>query len=183
MCSSDLTREEGLVARFLLAGWLDSEHPGAIPQAVITGWHAEGWIEYLGHRSDMVSLLKQCTLVVLPSRYREGVPQILIEAASIGRPMVATDVPGCREVCVDGVNGKLIEPGDAKQLADAIRDLVVNRGKAEEMGRRGRQLAETVFDVPHVVSATLQVYAAATLGLARAIPLVAKDDLQQGVGA
>jgi len=169
VAAARLLRAKGVTARFLLAGWHDAEHPVAIPVSVIREWQDEGVIEYLGHCGDMVGLLRRCTLVVLPSKYREGVPRILVEAAAMGRPLIATDVPGCREVCVDGVCGTLIKPGDAGGLAAAMAALLADPSRAERMGRNGRQLAETAFDLRRVVSETVAVYTAGTGTLAEAV--------------
>jgi len=160
--AAKLLRTRGVRARFLLAGWRDAAHPVAIPEAVLNAWQREGIVEYIGHCHDMVSLLKQSTIVVLPSKYREGVPQILIEAASIGRPVIATDVPGCREACVDGHNGRVVKPGDPEGLAEAMNQLLSNRRETEEMARRGRELAEGRFNLDRIVAETLRAYAAAT---------------------
>ena len=160
-------RAKGVDARFLLAGWHDVEHPGAIPETTIRTWHDQGVIEYLGHCSDMVAVLNRCTVVVLPSKYREGVPRILVEAASTGRPVVATDVPGCREICLDGFNGKLVKPGDAGGLAAAIAELLADPVDAERLGRNGRKLAEEAFDLRRVVSETVTFYTTATATLSR----------------
>jgi glycosyltransferase involved in cell wall biosynthesis len=158
-------RAKGVNARFVLAGWRDAEHPAAIPATIIRAWHDEGVIEYLGHRSEMVGVLSGCTVVVLPSKYREGVPRILVEAASMGRPVVATDVPGCREVCVDGFNGRLVKPGDAIGLAAAIEELLADPAGAERLGRNGRRLAVEAFDLKRVVRQTVTFYTAATATL------------------
>ena len=160
--AAKLLRTRGVRARFLLAGWRDAAHPVAIPEAVLNAWQREGIVEYIGHCHDMVRLLKQSTIVVLPSKYREGVPQILIEAASIGRPVIATDVPGCREACVDGHNGRVVKPGDPEGLAEAMNQLLSNRRETEEMARRGRELAEGRFNLDRIVAETLRAYAAAT---------------------
>ena len=159
VAAARVLRRKGVSARFLLAGWRDSEHPGAIPESVIRGWHDEGVIEYVGHCKDMVGLLKESTIVVLASKYREGVPRVLVEAASMARPLIATDVPGCREVCIDGVTGTLVHAGDTAGLASAIADMLANPTAAAQLGRNGRILVEKAFDLRRVVSETIAVYA------------------------
>jgi len=159
VAAARVLRREGVSARFLLAGWRDSEHPGAIPESVIRGWHDEGVIEYVGHCKDMVGLLKESTIVVLASKYREGVPRVLVEAASMARPLIATDVPGCREVCIDGVTGTLVHAGDTAGLASAIAGMLANPTAAAQLGRNGRILVEKAFDLRRVVSETIAVYA------------------------
>jgi glycosyltransferase involved in cell wall biosynthesis len=96
-------------------------------------------------------------LVVLPS-YREGLPTVLTEAAAVGRPLVATDVPGCREVVRNGVNGLLVPARDPLKLADAICELLADSGRSAEMGRRAREVVERDFSIEAVVRATLEVY-------------------------
>jgi glycosyltransferase involved in cell wall biosynthesis len=95
--------------------------------------------------------------VVLPS-YREGLPNVLLEAAACARPMVATDVPGCREVVESGVTGLLVPARDAAALAAAIGQLLDDPGLARQMGLRARELAEREFGINTVVERTLGVY-------------------------
>lgn len=143
--------------RFVLAGGLDPANPTAIPFAEIERWQAEGAVEWLGHVSDMAPLFATATLVVLPS-YREGLPKSLIEAAAAGRPIVTTDVPGCRDVVRDGVNGRLVPPRETDSLARAISELLDDAAVRLTMGERGRARAVTEFALDRVVKATLEVY-------------------------
>ncbi len=110
-----------------------------------------------GHRDDMPNVLRQSTVVVLPS-YREGLPKALLEAAACARPIVTNDVPGCREVVRADENGLLVPPRDPAALAQAIKTLVLDRPRAEQMGRLGRRLVETSFSQEYVVRQTLDVY-------------------------
>jgi len=158
VAAARMLRQQGLSARFLLAGWHDLEHPAAIPESVISSWQDEGVVEYVGYCKDMVRLLRDCTIVVLPSKYREGVPRVLVEAASMARPLIATDVPGCREVCIDGVTGTLINPGDTAGLSAAIAGMLADPTAAAQLGRNGRTLVEKAFDLKRVVSETVAVY-------------------------
>lgn len=160
----------GTYARFLLAGWHDTDHPGAIPASAVEQWKREGAVEFIGFCEDMVGLLREVYVVTLPSKYREGVPRILVEAAASGRPLVATDVSGCREICVDGVTGLLVEPGSVDGLAAALQDLLENRDWAAELGLKGRDLAVEAFDIRSVVARTLSVYRAATKLPASTVP-------------
>jgi len=112
-------RSEGHTVDFLLAGDPDPGNPAAVPEAAVRQWSAEGIVTWLGHVDDMPSLLRSVQVVVLPS-YREGLPKGLIEAAACGLPLVTTDVPGCREVVTDGVDGLLVPVKDANALAAAI---------------------------------------------------------------
>ncbi len=105
---------EGRAIEFLLAGDPDPGNPAAVPQAQVQGWVDEGVVQWLGHVDDMPALLADVDMVVLPS-YREGLPKGLIEAAACALPLVTTDVPGCREVVSDGVDGLLVPVRDAER--------------------------------------------------------------------
>ena len=112
----------------------------------------------LGHVDDMADLLGGVDLVVLPTRYCEGVPRILIEAAASGLPIVTTDMPGCRDIVRDGVNGYLVPPGDAAALAERIGALAADGKLRARMGKAGRSLAESEFSQDRVLERTLAVY-------------------------
>ena len=101
-------QREGVDAEFLLAGGTDPDNPSAIPDSRLRAWSGEKGLRWLGHVDDMPSLLAGCAIACLPS-YREGLPKALLEAAACGLPIVTTDVPGCRDVVRDGVDGLLIE--------------------------------------------------------------------------
>jgi glycosyltransferase involved in cell wall biosynthesis len=141
---------------FLLAGETDPGNPAAIPQGVIDEW--QGDVEVLGHCEDMRVLIEKVDLVALPTYYGEGVPRILIEAAASGKPLVATDMPGCREIVQHGINGALVPVRDNKQLARAIRDILLDDQRRDEMGRRSRYLACSEFSEDQVISKTFEVY-------------------------
>lgn len=153
-------RAKGVEARFLLAGEYDPDNPASIPRRVLERWHEEGVIEWLGYCDDMSGLLARVSLVCLPSYYREGVPKVLIEAAATGRPIVATRMPGCKEIVEDGVTGLLVPPQDGNALAEAIGRLMQDPQRSEEMGRRGRERVRAAFSLEHVVNRTLQTYQA-----------------------
>lgn len=150
-------RARGADARFVLVGDPDPENPAAIPRETLTTWAESGVIEWWGQRNDAPVVLAQARIVVLPS-YREGLPKVLLEAAATGRPMIATDVPGCREVIEPGVTGLLVPARDSVELADAIVQLLADPERCRQMGRRARQLAEREFGVEVVVTRTLGVY-------------------------
>ena len=150
-------RARGAVARFVLVGDPDPENPAVIPRETLTTWAESGVIEWWGQRNDAPVVLAQARIVVLPS-YREGLPKVLLEAAATGRPMIATDVPGCREVIEPGVTGLLVPARDSVELADAIVQLLADPERCRQMGRRARQLAEREFGVEVVVTRTLGVY-------------------------
>ncbi|HHJ80405.1 MAG TPA: glycosyltransferase, partial [Candidatus Tenderia electrophaga] len=102
-------------------------------------------------------VLGRANIVCLPS-YREGLPKVLLEAASKGRAIVTTDVPGCREVVRQGENGVLVPARDPEALAKAIENLIMNGELRESMGKRGRKIAEAEFSVDKVIDQTLALY-------------------------
>lgn len=152
-----LKRDHGLSLRALLVGYPDLENHACIPEAQLLAWQDEGVIEYLGKRADVPELLSQSNLVVLPS-YREGLPKTLLEAASCGRAIVTTDVPGCREIVRDGVNGLLVPVKDANSLALAIKRLLVDPELRSRMGDAGRRMVEDEFSEKIVVAETMTLY-------------------------
>src|SRR6266567_2746505 len=153
-----LIRAEDESPRFVLAGTPDFGNPGAIAVTQMQAWSSEGAVEWWGQRNDMPAVLAQSSVVVLPTMYGEGVPKILLEAAAAGRPIVATDVRGCREIVRPGINGMLVAPGNGTELANAIRVLLESRDLRERFGRAGREIAVAEFAEETVVRRTLDVY-------------------------
>lgn len=151
-------RSEGLRVRFLVAGDPDPGNPSAVPMETVNQWAKKGIIEYLGHIDDMAALLNEVDMVALPTFYREGTPRILLEAGASGLPMIATDMPGCREAVVDGQNGLLVPARDARALATAIRALVEDPLRRKVMGRVARQKVLAEFDEKIVIEKTIGVY-------------------------
>lgn len=161
--AAGMLRKSGLDARFLLVGGPDPGNPGSIPEAQLRGWEQEGAVEWLGHRSDIPAILEHASIVCLPS-YREGLPKSLLEALAAGRPIVATDVPGCREAVVAGENGFLVPPRDPHRLAEALATLIRDGDMRARFGRRSRQLAEAEFGTARVNEATLALYSSMLSG-------------------
>jgi glycosyltransferase involved in cell wall biosynthesis len=143
--------------RFVLVGRCDEENPASIQSVQLHQWQEEGAIEWWGHRSDMPAVLGHAAVVVLPS-YREGLPVSLLEAAACGKPIVATDVPGCRDVVRHRVNGLLVPPKNATALAEAIAVLLENPGLRNELGSRGRDIVVKEFSSTLVTRQTLALY-------------------------
>lgn len=154
-----LLHARGVPVKFSVAGDRDPHNPASVSEARLQAWVAEGRVDFLGWQRDMAPLLLASHIIALPS-YREGLPTALTEAAACGRPIVTCDVPGCREVVVDGENGLLVPPRDAAALAQSIERLVADADLRARMGRCGRQRAESLFSVERVVSATLDQYRA-----------------------
>jgi glycosyltransferase involved in cell wall biosynthesis len=152
-------RSEFPDARFQLLGAVDQGNRTAIRQSEIDAWIAEGVVEHLGTTDDVRPFIAAATAVVLPS-YREGLPRSLLEAAAMARPLVASDVPGCRDVVVDGLNGYLCAVRDADSLAAAMRRLAqLPPAQRLAMGEAGRQRVQERFSEALVVRAYLDVLA------------------------
>lgn len=145
-------------ARFLLAGDVDPANPASLTRAELESIARDGTVEWLGQVADMPALLASCHVVCLPTWYGEGVPKALIEGAAAGRPLVTTDIPGCRDICADGVNGYLVPPRDPTALATALRRLLEDDALRESMGRAGRERALCRFGIDAVLEATLALY-------------------------
>ena len=132
--------------RFQLLGPFDTA-PGAIDEATVQAWEKEGVVEYLGVTHDVRPSLREASVFVLPSYYREGTPRTVLEALAIGRAIITTDAPGCRQTVEHGVNGFLVEPHDQRQLVDAMLHFALEPSAVERMGRASRVLACRTFDV------------------------------------
>lgn len=151
-------KAKGLDVRFVLVGDTDSENPTAISRQQLTEWNDSGVVEWWGYRDDMPEVLTQAHVVCLPTFYGEGIPKVLIEAMACARPIVTTDMPGCRELVQEGVNGHLVPPRDATALAAALEGLLADRAACERMGMNGRLVAEAEFSVTRIIAETLGVY-------------------------
>ena len=143
---------------FALVGAPDPGNPDTVPPEQLEAWAASGDVAWWGHREDIAGVWARSHIAVLPSWYREGVPNALLEAAACGRPIITTDMPGCREAARHGENGLLVPPRDARALADAILKLVDAPALRAEMGRAGRRRAETEFAAARIHGETLAVY-------------------------
>lgn len=132
---------------FFIFGFVNPHDPTAIPQAQMDEWVVEGGVRYFGPANDVRPHIAAADCVVLPSYYREGVPRSLLEAASMGRPIITTDTVGCREVVEDGVNGFLCRPRDAHDLADKMYKVMsLAPEQRAQMGRSGRIKMAREFD-------------------------------------
>ena len=152
-----LLRERGIAARVVLVGAPDPANPGSIAAAELRSWVADGIVEHWGRRDDMPAVLAAASIVCVPS-YGEGMPKVLLEAAAAGRPIVTTDVPGCRELVRDGREGRLVPPRDPVALADALASLLASPTTRAAMGARARARAEAEYADAHVIAQTLAVY-------------------------
>lgn len=156
--AAKLLQAKSVAARFVLAGDTDLNNPSCVPRQQLLEWHNSGIVEWWGHQQDMPQVFKQSNLVCLPSRGGEGVPKVLMEGAACGRAIVTTDVPGCREIVRQGVNGLMVPPGDAVALAGAIEDLLNDFATRRQMAIRCREIAVDEFSEAAVVRQTLALY-------------------------
>jgi glycosyltransferase involved in cell wall biosynthesis len=156
--AAEMLKKDGVNCHMVLVGKPDPENPTSISEETLRNWDSKGVVEWWGYREDMPKVFAQSNIVVLPTTYGEGVPKVLIEAASCGRAIVATDVPGCREIVRDNENGLLIPPHDPKSLASALKTLIGNAALRAKMGRYGRKIVETEFSEEIVVRQTMAVY-------------------------
>lgn len=142
---------------FVFAGDCSSTNPTALNETELKENMIEDYLIWIGYRDDMKLQYIKSDIVVLPS-YREGLPKSLIEACAIGRPIVTTDVPGCRECVKDGENGYLVQPRNAEELAEKIEILIKDKNKRELFGKNSRIKAEKEFSIENVIEKHLRIY-------------------------
>ncbi len=172
LLAARLLREKGIVeyaeaarqvkalypdVRFVLLGALD-QNPGGLSQPEVQAWVTEGLLEWPGH-VDVKPWLAQTSVFVLPSYYREGLPRSTQEAMAMGRPVITTDMPGCRETLEQGVNGFMVPVRDAGALAQAMLIFVKQPELIAPMGAASRRMAEAKFDVHKINAEILKIMA------------------------
>jgi glycosyltransferase involved in cell wall biosynthesis len=154
-------RAQGLEIQLLLAGPTDPDNADSLDEAALRALAAEPGIEWLGQLADVREVWRRAVIAVFPSTYGEGVPKALLEAACCTRPIVAADMPGCREVVRHGETGFLVPPNDVAALAEAIAALARDPARRQAMGGAARVLAEREFGEAAVAEQTLALYQAA----------------------
>jgi glycosyltransferase involved in cell wall biosynthesis len=152
-----LMRAQGSTVDLLIAGTPDPANPASVPQTEAEAWGREPGVTWLGHVNDIATVWARAHIAVLPSR-REGLPKSLLEAAACGRPMVATDVPGCREIVVPWQTGLLVTPDAPGALATAIEMLAETPDMRTRFGRAARRLAEERFASDAIGRAVVELY-------------------------
>jgi glycosyltransferase involved in cell wall biosynthesis len=157
MAAHALLAQAGHPIRLLLAGDVDPANPASIAPDKLTEWRARPGIEFLGHVDDVRTVWAAAHIAVLPSR-REGLPLSLLEAAACGRPIVATDVPGCREIARPRLNALLVPRDDPAALADAIARLAADPELRSRFGAAGRRLAEEEFSSRRIGVEVVRLY-------------------------
>jgi glycosyltransferase involved in cell wall biosynthesis len=160
-----ILHREGLRFELHLAGDIDESNPASLTREELRSAEADGMVRWLGYRTDVPELLNKSDIFCLPSYYREGLPRALVEACAAGCAIVTTDMPGCREVVVDGVNGRLVPPRDVVALTDALRALLCDPETCRQMGIESRRRFEKHFTMTLVLAAFNQCYAALDIPL------------------
>jgi len=157
IAAHELLQQRGLALELLIAGDADPANPASIPHALLADWKARKGIKFLGHVGDVQDVWRGAHIAVLPSR-REGLPLSLLEAAACGRPLIATDVPGCREIARPNVNALLVPPDDPPALADAIARLAMDADLRVRFGAAGRRLVENEFSGARIGEEIVTLY-------------------------
>jgi glycosyltransferase involved in cell wall biosynthesis len=155
--AAKIIQNSGIQAAFILVGSPDPGNPTSIPISQIQDWEKKDILEFWGHQEDMNKILGQASIIALPS-YREGFPKVLIEAAAVGRPVVTTDVAGCRDAIYNGITGVLVPPKDSNALAEEIKKLIASPETCHKMGMEGRKMAEDRFDEKITIERHLSIY-------------------------
>jgi len=152
-----ILRKEHVDAKFQVLGFTDFESKLGVPKNLLDAWISEGYIDYLGHTSEVIPYINAADCIVLPS-YREGTPKTLIEALALAKPIVTTNVPGCKETVIDGENGLLCAVKNAQDLADKMYSMF-NKDNTElsRMGKNGRKMAEIKYDEKIVIKKYLDI--------------------------
>jgi len=153
-----ILRASGIPCDLLLAGIPDPANPTSIPQIEVAGWGRESGVTWLGHVADVATVWRRAHIAVLPSRGGEGVPKSLLEAAAFGRPLIATDVPGCREIVIHEKTGLLVSVDDPQALAAAILRLARSSQQRVRFGVAARRLVDERFAADLVGKATVALY-------------------------
>ncbi len=152
-----LKKKYGDGVHFILGGKLDPHNATGIPEEKLKQWTEEGNVEWIGYFKDVKGLYERSHIAVLPS-YREGLPKALIEGMAIGRPVVTTDVPGCRVVVKHLETGFLVKVQDVESLHDAMDQLIADKNLRVTMGEKGRTFVEEEFSLKMVVEKTMDIY-------------------------
>lgn len=152
-----ILKKQGFPLQIQVAGDIDALNPASISPATLMSWKEENVVTWLGAVEDTPPLYANCHIAVLPS-YREGLPKSLLEAAACGKPIVTTDVPGCREVVNQRENGFLVPAKNAVALAKALKELGELSEVRVRMGQVSRQIAEQEFDEKKIIAETLAIY-------------------------
>jgi glycosyltransferase involved in cell wall biosynthesis len=156
--AAEIIKGKGISSRFVLVGMPDKENPLSINEKQLDTWSNSGIVEIWGWHEDMAKIYQGASIACLPSYYREGLAKSLIEAAACGRALVASDIPGCREVIKEGINGLLVPPRQVLPLAQALEKILINSKLRKKMGLESRKIAVSYFSAQKINEATLSEY-------------------------
>ena len=156
--ASEILKNRGLNFKIFVAGIVDCGNSNSVPIEFLEDWEKSGLICWLGQCDDMPKLLASVHIAVLPSSYGEGIPRFLIEAASCGRPIVTTDISGCRDFVIHEKNGLIVPPNDPVLLANSLSILIANASERCRMGNYGRRLVLEGYTEDIVTKSTLKIY-------------------------
>ncbi|MCE7648603.1 glycosyltransferase family 4 protein [Vibrio fluvialis] len=155
--AAKILNERNIAVEMKLIGAPDLGNPTSVSQTELDQWAASGCVQLLGYQKNIAKHYGEANIVCLPS-YREGLPKSLVEAAACGRPVVTTDVPGCRDAIIPEKTGLLVPVKNATALADAIEILIQDANLRKSMGQTGRALAEEVFAIEKIVEQHMAIY-------------------------
>ena len=144
--------------KLILLGGVDRDYPTHIKKTTLEKWNKKTFIDWYGHTDNVVSFYQIASIVCMPSYYSEGVPKSLIEAAAVGKPIITTDMPGCRSIVINEFNGLLVKPRNINELTNSIKYLLDNPNICSEFGKNGRTHALRTFDEKKIIDLTLSVY-------------------------
>lgn len=154
----ELLSNRQIPIKLKVAGIIDSESPYSYSSKELEDIFSSETVEWLGKRDDIAKLIAQADVVVLPTTYGEGIPRILIEACAIGRPIVTTNLGGCKDICEDKVNGYLVSVDDVNGISEALENLYNNSEHIINMGKKGRNLVESRFSNQFILSQNNSIY-------------------------
>jgi len=157
IAAAKLVKQNHPTAEFVVLGGLDEGNPGGLRKAELDKLIADDIVIYPGHVDDVPKWIADASVFVLPSYYREGVPRSTQEAMAIGRPVITTDVPGCRETVVDGVNGFIVPPWNSDVIAQAMIRFIEHPELIEKMGLESYRMAQEKFDVVKVNAKLMRI--------------------------
>lgn len=168
--------EKGLRVNLLLAGKVNHDNGGSFSAQYMRDWASEERVIWLGEVEDIRTFWQQCHIAVLPSSYGEGIPKALLEAAACGRAIIATDMPGCREVAINGENALTVPPRNAGELANAIEKLAMTPALRRELAKNSRPIVLSDMSADAVGAATLAIYKRLLRDAPMALPLQARPE-------
>lgn len=139
--------------RFWLLGDIDEQYPNHVPLEVVEEYDRSGIIDYLGYKENVIEIMKDADCIVHPSYYNEGMSRVLMEALALRKPVITTNISGCKEFVVDGENGFICEPRKTDSLCSAISAfLKTSLDERKRMGERGRRIVEQRYDINRVIA-------------------------------